>query len=632
MNLHSATMMAPSNGNRFQWLQALGIILIFAASAFPKTALGAPDVFAAENTFILTVDGQLVASGMNDSGQLGVGDTFSRSLFHTLPAIPDVADFWAGRNVSYLRKTNGTLWSCGSNYFGLAGLGGSPSLTSNFLQVGADTNWKQVAIGLNHVIGIRTDGTLWSWGYGEYGQLGLGSSSVKTTPTRVGTATDWMMVAAGNEHSLAIKTNGTLWAWGRNESGRLGDGTTTNRNVPVQIGSSTQWQSITAGAAHSLAVQTDGSLWAWGGNGYGQLGDSSNSTRNTPVQIGTGQQWKSASAGSLHSLALRSDNTLWAWGANAQGQHGLGDTAARNSPQQVAPGETWLEYAAGFFHSVAVKSNGSIALWGSNAYGQLGPASASVTTPQAPDFSMRPEISVSLAAYPSGNADLVASGQGLCSFPLTAEEAPKSMTVKLYNHGTQPLEISAFSLPAGFSASPAPPISLQSGIMQPLVVTIDTTQTGNLSGNLVISSNDADEAEFIVLLSGTVLSRLNDTDADGLNDAAEWHFSNLGFDWNSPQPDLVSTLFQNAPRAGLYTDAQLLAARPGSIMLKPEDTSGLAGMKLRLEQSPDLGGFAPADLSGSTITQDGLLDVPVTLTSPSGFYRFSVSPPTASEP
>lgn len=625
MAIFSITL--PSN-----WLHTLVALLPLAAITCPEAAVASPRVFAAENTFILTDGGQLIASGMNGSGQLGIGDTFSRSLFHTLPAIPDVADFWAGRNVSYLKKANGTLWSCGSNYLGLAGLGGSPSSTSSFLQVGMDTNWKQVSIGLNHVIGVRTDGTLWSWGYGSYGQLGLGSSSIKTTPTRIGTASDWMMVAAGNEHSLAIKTDGTLWAWGRNESGRLGDGTTTNRNAPVQIGSSNQWQSISAGEAHSLAVQSDGSLWAWGGNGLGQLGDSSNSMRIAPVQIGAGQQWKSASAGSSHSLALKVDNTLWTWGANAQGQLGLGDTTARNSPQQVAPGETWIKCDAGFFHSVAVKSDGSIALWGSNAYGQLGPAPASQTTPQAPDYSTRPEISVSLAAYPSGTADLVASGQGLCSFPLTAEEAPQSLTVKLYNHGTLPLDISSISLPAGFAATPAPPFSLQPGAMLALVATIDTTQTGNLSGQLIISSNDADEAEFVVLLSGTVLARANDSDGDGLNDAAEWHFKNLGFDWNASQPDLANTLFQNAPRAGLCTDAQLLAARPGSILLKPADTSGLVGMKLQLEQSSDLGGFSPADLSGSSITQEGLLDLPMTLTAPSGFYRFSASPPTASEP
>jgi alpha-tubulin suppressor-like RCC1 family protein len=589
-------------------------------------------VAAADHTLILAADGQLLATGLNSNGQLGVGDTFSRGLVHTLPGISGVTDVWSGRNASYLCKSDGSLWACGSGSFGLAGQGSSVNPVTTFRQVGTDTNWKQVSIGINHVLAVRNDGSLWSWGYGTYGELGQGSSSVKSTPTRIGSANDWAAVAAGNEHSLALKTTGTLWAWGRNESGRLGDGTTANRNLPVQIGTSTQWAAIAAGAAHNLALQSDGSMWAWGANSAGQLGDGTQTSRNTPTSISSGVSWKSISAGSYHSLALRMDDTLHAWGANSSGQLGLGDTTARSSPQPVAPGETWQLSDAGVSHSVAVRADGSVAWWGGNTYGQLGPAPATAGSPLAIDASTRPEISVSLHPYPSSDSNLTSNGAGTLSFNLTAEGAPQTQSVHIFNHGTEPLELSAFDNPPGFSTNMVPPVTLAPGAVLPLPVTIDTTVTGNLTGNLTITSNDADESGFIALLSGTVLSRGDDTDGDGLNDAAEWHWISLGFRWNNPQPDLVANLLANAPRAGLFTNAQLAAARPGSVVVESETSTGQAGVRLQLDSSANLESFTPAGMNRAAISSDGRLLVPVDDTAPKGFFRFSVTPLPSATP
>jgi len=103
-------------------------------------------------------------------------------------------------------------------------------------------------------------------------------------------------VAAGMNHTLALKSDGTLWAWGYNVSGQLGDGTTTQRNSPVHIGSDNKWVSISAGGYHTLALKSDGTLWAWGQNNNGQLGDGTSTQRNSPVQTSTfrvlRRQWK----------------------------------------------------------------------------------------------------------------------------------------------------------------------------------------------------------------------------------------------------------------------------------------------------------------------------------------------------
>jgi alpha-tubulin suppressor-like RCC1 family protein len=104
----------------------------------------------------------------------------------------------------------------------------------------------------------------------------------------MGTATNWASVTAGYGHTVAIKTDGTLWAWGYNGDGELGDGTTVDKNIPVQIGTATNWKSVAAGLVHTVAIKTDGTLWAWGFNGSGQLGDVTSGeaqNKNAPVRI-----------------------------------------------------------------------------------------------------------------------------------------------------------------------------------------------------------------------------------------------------------------------------------------------------------------------------------------------------------
>jgi hypothetical protein len=145
-------------------------------------------------------------------------------------------------------------------------------------------------------------------------------------------------VSGGEPHSLGLRSNDTLWAWGFNGDGQLGLGDTTDRNIPIQVGNSTNWMAASAGFYHTLGLHSDGTLWTWGGNNVGQLGLGDTTDRNVPTQVGSTTNWVGVSAGRTHTLGLHSDGTLWAWGENDSGRLGLGDTTDRWSPNQVISG------------------------------------------------------------------------------------------------------------------------------------------------------------------------------------------------------------------------------------------------------------------------------------------------------
>ena len=291
------------------------------------------------------------------------------------PEVTGVSGCWesvsTGALFSLAKKSDGTLWSWGGNDRGQLG-DGTNTNKNKPIQISMANFWKSIWTGFYFSFAIKNDGTLWAWGANSNGQLGNGTNTDSNLPIQVGTDADWKSVAAGNEFTIAIKTNGTLWAWGLNNSGQLGDGTNTNKNVPVQIGTATNWQSVAANGEHSHAIKSDGTLWAWGFNGAGQMGDGTNTNKNFPVQIGTATNWKSISKGANHNLAVKSDGTLWAWGTNNFSQLGDGTTTNKNTPVQIGTGNNWQRVAAGRDHSIAISSDGAIWAWGRNNFGQLG--------------------------------------------------------------------------------------------------------------------------------------------------------------------------------------------------------------------------------------------------------------------
>ena len=329
-------------------------------------------------TLLINSDGTLWGCGNNSYGALGI--SAGPSYIYSPTQIGSMNN-WAscatgGFAIGLAIKTDGTLWSWGFLSNGAAGTNTSTSFSSP-VQVGSDTNWRQVAVVFNNSTNnfagaLKTDGTLWTWGNGGLGGLGNNSTNVTSSPTQVGASTDWNYLSYGQYHAYAQKTNGTLWAWGYNNVGQLGLSDTTDRSSPVQVGTLSNWTTkISAGYTHTAAIKTDGTLWTWGNNALSQLGNNSTSSFSSPAQVGTASNWSQVSSGYYHTLAIQSNGTLWAWGANQYGQLGLSDTTARSSPVQVGTSSNWAMIASGAYQSYAINSSRIFYVWGNNTWGQL---------------------------------------------------------------------------------------------------------------------------------------------------------------------------------------------------------------------------------------------------------------------
>ena len=308
-------------------------------------------------SFALRPDGSVWAWGDSSYGQLGDGTGTSHPDPRLIPNLSGVSAIAAGGYHTLALKGDGTVLAWGANDFGELGNNSTvkspvPVSVSGFNAVINPGDLRPVAIasGLEHSLALMSDGTVRAWGWNAFGQLGDGTTANKLVPTQVPGLTGVVIaIAAGANHSLALKSDGTIWAWGYNAHGELGNNSTVNSSVPVQVldanglgfnaiiaNSQIASIKIAAGSNHSFVLKSDGTVWAWGFNEHGQLGDGSTLTRKVPVQVvGLNGVASVVGGGAGHSTAVMADGTLRVWGWNAYQTLGDGTNTDRLAPVEV---------------------------------------------------------------------------------------------------------------------------------------------------------------------------------------------------------------------------------------------------------------------------------------------------------
>lgn len=246
-------------------------------------------------------------------------------------------------------------------------------LGSTLVQADSDSLATQaISAGQKYGLALRSDGTVWSWGTNRVGELGQGTNSLVLSPRRISSLSNLLAIAAGPQHALAVGSNGTVWAWGMNSDGRLGNGTSVNTSNPVVVSTITNAITVAAGATHSLAALSDGRVMAWGANNAGQLGTGNTISTNKPVVVDSFTNVIAVAAGTNYSLALTASGDVWAWGTNNLGQLGLGNNTSQTTPVRITTLSNIVQIAAGHSHALARNRAGQIIVWGRNTEGQLG--------------------------------------------------------------------------------------------------------------------------------------------------------------------------------------------------------------------------------------------------------------------
>jgi len=326
--------------------------------------------------------------------------------------MPFVNTLRSSTSVSFGKKRSsgpgiGNLFAWGRGAYGSL-IPRSP--VSSPVQIGALTNWSKPAAGGTrvaattygqHMLCIKTDGTLWAWGnstiIGNLNPVGTGgvytlpNARDKSSPVQVG-SDQWSEIWTSGYASIGIKTAGTLWGTGFGTQVQNQQFYNQNGKVFGPIGVDSDWaKAVTATWGVSTMVKTNGTLWTMGQGSRGQLGQNigsqfdPNFSKGSPIQIGALTNWAqplffgfARSSEVYANGCIKTDGTLWTWGGNAGGQLGLGDTIERSSPVQVGSDTNWkfvamagyAIQASGF--CLGVKTNGKLYGWGMNNYGQLG--------------------------------------------------------------------------------------------------------------------------------------------------------------------------------------------------------------------------------------------------------------------
>uniref|UniRef100_A0A673TQL6 HECT and RLD domain containing E3 ubiquitin protein ligase 4 n=1 Tax=Suricata suricatta TaxID=37032 RepID=A0A673TQL6_SURSU len=317
----------------------------------------------------------------------------------------------------------------GNASFGQLGLGGideeivlEPRKSDFFI----NKKVRDVGCGLRHTVFVLEDGTVYTCGCNDLGQLGHEKSRKKPEQVVALDAQNIVAVSCGEAHTLALNDKGQVYAWGLDSDGQLGLlGSEECIRVPRNIKSLSDIQivQIACGYYHSLALSKASEVFCWGQNKYGQLGlgiDCKKQTSPQLIKSLLGIPFMQVAAGGAHSFVLTLSGAIFGWGRNKFGQLGLNDENDRYVPNLLKSLRTQkiVYICCGEDHTAALTKEGGVFTFGAGGYGQLGHNSSSHEINPRKVFELMGSIVTQIACGRQHTSAFVPSSGRIYSFGL----------------------------------------------------------------------------------------------------------------------------------------------------------------------------------------------------------------------
>jgi alpha-tubulin suppressor-like RCC1 family protein len=364
---------------------ALAVVVIGTLAIAPGTAEATKVVDIATGhglSAVLTDDGRVWTWGYEWHGVLGrklsiidpiTDQSTPKPVEVSNGNLRNVTDIATGEAHVLALKDDGTVWTWGNNNYGQLG-DGTTSDNGAPKQVSGLNNVKSIAAGLFYSVALKNDGTVWTWGYNRYGQLGDGEfSRYEPRPVQVMGLSGIVKVYAGYNHNIAIDRNGNVWTWGSNDCGELGDGTNVSRCTPIRLAGLAGIKDVALGSSYTVVLDGDGTVRAWGENYGGWLGDGTTTLQYSPVTVKGLDHVTSIATGEGISFAIRDDGTTRTWGLNSAGLMGNGIRDQKvYQVGKVSDMSGIVQFAVGAIHVLGIKADGSLWGWGDNQFGEMG--------------------------------------------------------------------------------------------------------------------------------------------------------------------------------------------------------------------------------------------------------------------
>ncbi|KAM5577870.1 hypothetical protein ABKV19_008281 [Rosa sericea] len=289
---------------------------------------------------VALLSGNVVCSwGRGEDGQLGHADAEDRISPTQLSALDghQIVSLTCGADhTTAYSDSRLEVYSWGWGDFGRLGHGNSSDLfTPQPIKALHGLKIRQIACGDSHCLAVTMEGQVQSWGRNQNGQLGLGTTEDSLVPQKIQAFQGEFikMVAAGAEHTAAVTEDGTLYGWGWGRYGNLGLGDRNDRLVPEKV----SLGNVAGGWRHTMALTSDGKLYGWGWNKFGQVGVGDNVDHCSPLQVKFPNEQKvvKISCGWRHTLAVTERQNVFSWGRGTNGQLGHGESVDRNIPKII---------------------------------------------------------------------------------------------------------------------------------------------------------------------------------------------------------------------------------------------------------------------------------------------------------